>query len=97
MSPGVFQSIFLASVPTATTFLVPRSMATTEGSQSTIPLPRACTRVLHVPRSIPRSVENASNILSQAIRDPFLSLAAVAPRYRFRGTPRIRRVIVSPP
>jgi hypothetical protein len=40
MFPGVFQSIRLASEPTAMTRLVPRSTATTEGSFMTIPLPR---------------------------------------------------------
>ncbi len=40
MSPGVFQSMRFASDPTATTLLVPRSTATTEGSFTTIPLPR---------------------------------------------------------
>ena len=40
MSPGVFQSMRLASEPTATTLLVPRSTATTEGSLTTMPLPR---------------------------------------------------------
>src|SRR6056297_1901324 len=60
ISPGVFQSIRLASAPTATTFLVPLSTATTEGSLITIPLPRTYTRVLQVPKSIPISVEKAS-------------------------------------
>ncbi len=40
MSPGVFQSMRFASTPTATTFFVPRSTATTEGSLMTIPFPR---------------------------------------------------------
>ena len=37
---GVFQSILLASAPTATTWLVPFSTATTDGSSITMPFPR---------------------------------------------------------
>jgi hypothetical protein len=44
MLPGVRPSMFLASVPTASIFLPPRDgssrMATTDGSFSTMPLPR---------------------------------------------------------
>ena len=38
--PGVLKSIRLASAPTATTFFVPFSTATTEGSSMTMPFPR---------------------------------------------------------
>ncbi len=44
MLPGVRPSMFLASVPTASIFLPPRDgssrIATTDGSLSTMPLPR---------------------------------------------------------
>src|SRR5690606_23171803 len=60
--PGVRPSICLASLPTAATALGPplRSwrMATTDGSLSTMPWPRTKMRVLAVPRSMDRSLEN---------------------------------------
>jgi len=37
------------------------SLATIDGSLTTIPLPRAYTQVLAVPRSIARSLENREN------------------------------------
>ena len=51
MVPGVRPSIRLASMPTACTSAVRESMATTDGSESTIPRPRTYTSVLAVPRS----------------------------------------------
>ena len=48
MSPGVFQSILLASAPTATTRPVPFSTATTEGSLITI-LPSSLYGVIVIP------------------------------------------------
>ena len=57
---GVFQSIRFASAPTATTLFVPFSTAMTEGSSITIPCPLTYISVLHVPKSIPISVENLS-------------------------------------
>src|ERR1700761_3292550 len=61
MLPGVRPSISLASLPTASTSPVFLLMATIEGSLTTIPLPRAYTRVLAVPRSIAKSLENMLN------------------------------------
>ena len=58
MLPGVRPSIFLASAPTANTFSVFFSMATTDGSLSTMPRPRTYTSVVAVPRSMARSLEN---------------------------------------
>src|SRR5215210_4765767 len=49
--PGVRPSIRLASIPTAWTSPVRESIATTEGSESTMPRPRTYTSVLAVPRS----------------------------------------------
>src|SRR6266536_2152575 len=49
--PGVRPSIRFASTPTACTSPVRWSMATTEGSESTIPRPRTYTSVFAVPRS----------------------------------------------
>src|SRR5918992_4073323 len=49
--PGVRPSIRLASIPTAWTSVLRESIATTDGSDSTIPRPRTYTRVLAVPRS----------------------------------------------
>src|ERR1700721_1036365 len=59
--PGVRPSISLASLPTASTSPVFLLMATIEGSLTTMPLPRAYTRVFAVPKSIARSLENTLN------------------------------------
>src|SRR3546814_20929044 len=61
--PGVRPSICLASVPTAATVRLPEPerswrTATTDGSLSTMPCPRTKMRVLAVPRSIDRALEN---------------------------------------
>src|SRR5512146_2912373 len=58
MFPGVRPSIFFASAPTARTFSVFFSTATTEGSFSTIPFPWTYTSVVAVPKSMARSFEN---------------------------------------
>src|SRR5438552_1921594 len=57
MLPGVRPSISFASLPTASTSLVFLFIATIEGSLTTMPLPRAYTRVLAVPRSMAKSLE----------------------------------------
>src|SRR3954462_5951311 len=49
--PGVRPSMRLASMPTAWTSSVRESIATTDGSDSTIPRPRTYTSVFAVPRS----------------------------------------------
>src|SRR6476469_6099191 len=59
--PGVRPSISLASLPTASTSPVFLLMATMEGSLTTMPLPRAYTSVLAVPRSMARSLEKILN------------------------------------
>src|SRR3990172_404307 len=61
MLPGVRPSISLASLPTASIRPVTLLMATIEGSLTTMPLPRAYTQVLAVPRSMARSLENSEN------------------------------------
>src|SRR3954469_14026907 len=61
MLPGVRPNISLASLPTASTSPVTLLIATIEGSLTTIPLPLAKTRVLAVPKSIARSLENMLN------------------------------------
>src|SRR6266568_4571362 len=61
MLPGVRPSISFASFPTASTSPVFLLMATMEGSFTTMPLPRAYTRVFAVPRSIARSLEKMLN------------------------------------
>src|SRR5688572_22080521 len=58
MLPGVRPSISFASLPTASTRPLILLIATIDGSLTTIPLPRAYTHVLAVPRSIARSLEN---------------------------------------
>src|SRR5215204_3982385 len=62
MLPGARPSISLASLPTASTRPFTLLMATMEGSLTTMPLPRAYTQVLAVPRSIARSLENTDSI-----------------------------------
>src|SRR5437667_11539524 len=62
MLPGVRPSMSLASLPTASTRPFTLLIATIDGSLTTIPLPRAYTQVLAVPRSIARSLENNESI-----------------------------------
>ena len=58
MLPGVRPSICWASVPTFSRVPLSLSMATTEGSRSTTPLPLTYTRMEAVPKSIPMSFAN---------------------------------------
>src|SRR5690606_30411062 len=60
MVPGVFPTISLASLPTASIWSLTLLKATIDGSLSTMPRPRAKTQVLAVPRSIARSFEKAA-------------------------------------
>jgi hypothetical protein len=60
---GVRPIMLLASNPTATTFSVLVSTATTEGSERTIPHPLTNTRVLAVPRSIATSGANSPPVI----------------------------------
>ena len=59
--PGVLPSIFFASCPTATTVFCPLDslIATTDGSFNTIPISLVYMRVLAVPKSIDKSLENS--------------------------------------
>src|SRR5205814_1373430 len=52
----------LASLPTASTRPFTLLIATIDGSLTTMPLPRAYTHVLAVPRSMARSLENTESI-----------------------------------
>src|SRR5581483_11959496 len=61
MSFGPMPYIFLASRPTASTRRDLRWIATTDGSFTTMPLPRTSTSVLAVPRSTPMSRESSPN------------------------------------
>src|SRR5215210_7195529 len=75
MWPGVRPSILFAADPTATTLSVLLSMATTEGSERTIPCPLTNTSVFAVPRSIATSLPNNPpniyySICSGRIRKP---------------------------
>src|SRR5207253_3766630 len=69
MLPGVRPSISFASLPTASTRPFTLLMATIDGSLTTMPLPRAYTQVLAVPRSIARSLENRDNIERRLNKD----------------------------
>src|SRR5918997_756089 len=70
MLPGVRPSIRLAAEPTATTLSALLSMATTEGSESTIPCPLTNTRVFAVPRSIATSrPKSPPNIPAPSLSD----------------------------
>ena len=62
MLPGVRPSISLASLPTASTFPVTLFTATMEGSETTMPLFLAYTRVLAVPRSMARSLRQEAQV-----------------------------------
>src|SRR5690606_10175771 len=64
MLPGVRPIICRASSPTASTWLVDSSTATTDGSLTTMPLPRMKISTLAVPRSIPISRPNTVPPLS---------------------------------
>ena len=70
MLPGVRPNIIFASLPTASTLLLPRPSlltATTDGSLKTIPLPFIYTSVFAVPRSMARSFENNPRMGSKSI------------------------------
>ena len=73
IEPGVLPSISRATRPTASpllrTIFVPLRTATTEGSFKTMPLSRTQTRVVQVPRSIPISVLNQPNNVSNIKSD----------------------------
>src|SRR5271154_4937291 len=86
--PGVRPSISLASRPTATTSPLFLLMATIEGSLTTIPLLRAKTRVLAVPRSIARSEEN--RLKTDRMLKPFFVTCYFPPE--FARTPLRRRI-----
>src|SRR4028119_837914 len=69
MLPGVRPSMRLAPEPTATTLSVLLSMATTDGSESTMPCPLTNTSVFAVPRSIAMSrPKSPPNILVPSVR-----------------------------
>src|SRR5581483_1425359 len=67
MSFGPMPYIFLASRPTASTRRDLRWIATTDGSFTTMPLPRTSTSVLAVPRSMPMSRESRPNRPSRGL------------------------------
>src|SRR5215472_3388483 len=83
MLPGVRPSISLASLPTASTSPVSVLIATAEGSSTTIPRPLTKTRVLVVPKSMPRLVEKRL--------DNDRRLPVEIPRLPSRSTIQIRR------
>src|SRR5262249_20598819 len=62
MLPGVRPSMSFASLPTASTRPFTLLIATIDGSLTTMPLPRAYTQVLAVPRSMARSLEKSESI-----------------------------------
>src|SRR4028119_2024831 len=69
MLPGVRPSMRLAPEPTATTLSDLLSMATTDGSESTMPCPLTNTSVFAVPRSIAMSrPKSPPNILVPSVR-----------------------------
>ena len=80
MLAGVRPTIRLASVPTARIRLVFGSIATTEGSLMTMPLPRTSTSVLAVPRSMPMSRESSPSSALNGLRIGSLAHAIVRRR-----------------
>ncbi len=77
---GVRPIIRWASAPTATTSPVRSSMATTDGSESTMPRPCTWTTVLAVPRSTAMSRADRS-----PITDKLASRAGALARCRLRA------------
>ena len=75
MLPGVRPSIWRASSPTFSSLPVFLSMATTEGSLSTMPLPFTYTRTEAVPRSIPISFANVNIVTFHLVISVVLLLA----------------------
>jgi hypothetical protein len=75
MLPGVRPSILFAALPTATTLSDLLSMATTEGSERTIPFPLTNTNVFAVPRSIATSLPN----IPPNIFNPVRSIVTLQP------------------
>src|SRR3954466_6932690 len=75
MLPGVRPSISFASRPTASIRPVTLLIATIDGSLTTMPLPRAYTHVLAVPKSIARSLENRENSDRKLNARPHFSVA----------------------
>src|SRR5437764_11012845 len=80
---GVRPTIRLASAPTARGRFVLASIATTDGSLMTMPLPRTSTSVLAVPRSMPTSRESrpksAFSMRPPSRRETELALAQAHP------------------
>ncbi len=68
---GVRPNMACASVPTATTSSVAVSIATIDGSLSTMPRPRIYTYVFAVPKSMAMSFEKRGQL---GIRDPLWPL-----------------------
>src|ERR1044071_4546171 len=92
MLPGVRPSMSLASLPTASTRPFTLLIATIDGSLTTMPLPRAYTHVLAVPKSIARSLENSENSDRKLKARPLLFLTQFVDHARFvtLETPRRR-------
>src|SRR5689334_1831577 len=67
MLPGVRPSISFASLPTASIWSLTLLTATIDGSLRTMPVPRANTQVLAVPRSIARSWEKSDSAPSSIV------------------------------
>ena len=95
---GVRPIIRSASAPTAWTSPVRRSEATTDGSDTTIPLPPTYTSVLAVPRSIAMSCTPRLGIsvrLELSRREP--SLRSLMPETVLAGGPRAAAAIAPAP
>src|SRR5262245_43699237 len=90
MFPGVRPSMSLASFPTASTRPFTLLIATIEGSLTTMPLPRAYTHVLAVPRSMARSLEN-SDIIERILKRTPVESVGVQWLVPFRALPATRR------
>jgi len=83
---GVRPIIRRASSPTACTSLVRSSIATTEGSETTMPLPWTNTSVLAVPRSMAMSRPRKLFWRQKATPTPYSARAGVALGLRQPGT-----------
>ena len=87
MFSGVLPIISFAALPTASTLPSYLSIATTDGSLTTIPFPRTYTSVFAVPKSIPISFEKIPMSFSPFIKSPFQIHLPMSPPVRSREVP----------
>ena len=88
---GVRPTISFASSPIASTRFETVSIATTDGSSTTMPRPRTKTSVLAVPRSMPMSCEKMPRKLERGLKATANPFAASCREDTERTTPSAPR------